>query len=321
MSFFKQLFSAGAVSCLFVAAGSAAPVYTFVSLAGPTSNSYFRGIDNAGEVTGGYADFSTSPFTSSEFIRNVDGGHTIFSVSAPGHSAVAASINNAGAVTGYGSLAPGSEGYVRAADGTITYVGNPTPGANLRSMGTNVSGYSVGNYIYPNEGVRGYFTDAAGFHSFAAGTFQPNAINDLGQITGDNGLTSFLQNADGTSVTFTSADGNGLSPKSINNLGVVAGIHFDSVNKQHGFIRATDGTIQYLDVSIDGVVADTTSIYGINDWGVISGQYQTNTGTVYGFIGTPDTLNESATPEPGTWTMLAGAGFLFAFVANRRRTR
>lgn len=308
--------------CIFAATAVASPVYTYMSFVGPAGSGSIsvRGNNNAGDVTGYYFTF-TGGLAAHEYIRHADGTFTNFSVTTVGNSATAESINNDGAVAGFGSF-PGvqnQEGYIRAADGSVTIIPQRTPGAPINPYALNDNGNTAGTYFVPFQGVTGYFTDGSGFHTLTIGGLPADAygMNNGGQVVGVNGSSSFIYNADGTSTLFTGPAGESLEARSINNAGVAAGILYDAVNNAHGFIRYADGSIQ----QIDAPFGQTTKIYGINDLGQVSGEYFIDDGTTrgtFGFIGTPDSLD---TPEPATLATIGGGLVGLGLCLRRRSTK
>lgn len=86
----------------------------------------------------------------------------------------------------------------------------------------------------------------------------------------------------------------------INNLGEVVGTYFDTDGYQHGFVRLPDlmPGRQPLYLSFDVPNAGRnkifdyelgtglgTSAYGLNDWGLVTGQYADKNGVGHGYIG------------------------------------
>jgi hypothetical protein len=125
-------------------------------------------------------------------------------------------------------------------------------------------------------------------------------INNVGVITGwvtdnNNGTHGFVGTPDGG---FTDFDAPGANPvvgctcaNGINDLGVVAGYDIDTNSVGHGFVRAPDGRISIFDDSQPpagtGAGQGTFGV-GINDLGVITGQYVDGNTVGHGFVRTPD---------------------------------
>jgi hypothetical protein len=114
----------------------------------------------------------------------------------------------------------------------------------------------------------------------------PMAINSKNVITGeytaDDGTShGFFGLATGTMTTFDApgagtGSGVGTFPAAINKSGVIAGHYTDT--KEHGFVRANDGTFQTFDV----VSGTDTAPVAINDRGTVTGS-----GAGGGFVRTP----------------------------------
>jgi hypothetical protein len=126
------------------------------------------------------------------------------------------------------------------------------------------------------------------------------AINGKSVITGhyvDGGGVShgFIGSATGTISTFDAPDAGtdpteGTTPTAINAAGVVAGYY--TTNKQHGFVRASDGTIQEFDI---GLGNDTTPV-AINNKGVVTGS-----AALSGFVRTPNgNITQFSAPSAAT---------------------
>lgn len=86
----------------------------------------------------------------------------------------------------------------------------------------------------------------------------------------------------------------------INNWGEVVGTYFDTDGYQHGFVRLPDlcpgWDPIYIPFDVPGASRNKifqyelgtglgTSGYGINDWGVVVGQYADNNGVGHGYVG------------------------------------
>jgi hypothetical protein len=174
------------------------------------------------------------------------------------------SINAAGDVTGfYGDTNSVFHGFVRAADGTMTYP-------------IDAPGAGTGNFY---------------------GTF-PISINAVGDITGmcietNNALRGFMRTADGTIIPIDvpgagTGDNQGTLPFSINDLRVITGIYKDNSALRHGFVRAADGRITTFDVKGAGTTGSVqgqgTQPISINSLGDITGFYVGANGGFHGFI-------------------------------------
>ena len=140
-----------------------------------------------------------------------------------------------------------------------------------------------------------------------AGTGQgtiPAGINNAGAITGtvtdnENGTHGFVGTLAGGFIDFDAPGADpvvgGTNPAGINDLGVVAGFDFDTNSVGHSFVRTPDGRITILDDSQPpaGIPAGTgayqgTFFEGINDLGVIVGQYVDGNYVPHGLVRAPD---------------------------------
>jgi len=123
-------------------------------------------------------------------------------------------------------------------------------------------------------------------------------INLEGTITGyvtdnNNATHGFVRSPDGR---FTNFDAPGADPivgctcpNSINDLGVIAGSSIDTGGVSHGFARSPDGVIIIFDDSQlpSGTAANQgTMPVGINDFGVITGNYVDGNNLSHGFVRT-----------------------------------
>ena len=192
------------------------------------------------------------------------------------------SINAAGDVTGfYGDTNSVFHGFVRAANGTMTYPID-APGA-----GTGVF----------------------------QGTF-PISINAVGDITGmcidtNNALQGFTRTADGTITPIDvpgagTGNNQGTLPFSINTAGVITGIYKDKSALRHGFVRAANGPITTFDVKGAGTTGSAqgqgTQPLSINSVGDITGFYVAANGGFHGFVRAADGTITAPIDVPGAGT-------------------
>jgi uncharacterized membrane protein len=228
-------------------------------------NSHFstfaRGMNNGGQVTGFYFDFSniTHGFvkTGSSFASFDDPSATI--------GTFAAGINTSGQVVGSYVDNPSqiSHGFIKTGNTFENFDFPPTPGLSS----------TFANAINNLGQVAGYYTDISG--------------DDFAFVkTGKSFAT-----IDGPPGTFTSAFG-------INDLGQVSGSYFDPVTfTNHGFVE-TGGSLATLDDPFPGVVS--TYVQGINNLGQVTGFATDQFGAfLVSFVATPST-GPSEVPEPGT---------------------
>src|SRR5712692_1111067 len=184
------------------------------------------------------------------------------------------------------------------------------------ALGLNTGGDIVG-FFRNSTGVHGFLVNKGGLMSFTTIDFPgatftlATAINDSGQIVGLHGDSAFVDHAFVRSPagTFTAvADVPGAVDSdswAIDNTGRIAGFYDEfgraALNNDftlpngrdfpfpaatlHGFLR--DGS-SITRVNISGVSGGiNTCIFGINDSGVIVGQYDSPDGRTHGFVGTP----------------------------------
>jgi len=84
----------------------------------------------------------------------------------------------------------------------------------------------------------------------------------------------------------------------VNNFGVIAGWYLDpDGSRDHGFIRSADG-LSYTSIDFPGSGVMSTSVYGINDEGDVSGTYYD--GSLHGFIRTSNGVYTSINLGPHT---------------------
>ncbi len=209
-------------------------------------------------------------------------------------------ISNTGYVVGsYFNLDPGvSPAYIRNPDGSFVQPLNDpadtTDSPRTRAFGINAAGVVVGDSFAPSGFEQGFLYDGSFTTYTVPGALKTTVfgINDHGDIVGQVvpppcciANDAFIQiGADPLVILNLSAD---LTvARGINNLGYVVGTFFDTQNR--GFIRAPDGSITVID--FPGSVS--TTLTGINDFGVIVGDYRTADDVLlrHGFYGTPGNL-------------------------------
>lgn len=187
------------------------------------------------------------------------------------------------------------------AKGGITYttfdVGSAIPGA----VDTNVTGLTA-TASTPGL-VVGTYQDSAGRHGFIA-------------HTGANFAITSIQTID----IAGSAD---VHVTSVNSAGTISGYYLGTDNVEHGFIRASDGTLTVLDEP-DAVPAASSSTFAGPPFysdpffgGTFPGQVTVN-GTVIGFYSIADTsgntvLHGFTWTAPGTWTTVDAPNALTSY--------
>jgi probable HAF family extracellular repeat protein len=227
----------------------------FITIQPPgSSSSYLEGINDKGEMVGGYCDtVNCGGITVQHGFLYKSGKYTKLDYPIAGTPLAAFGINNLGQVVG---------GYC--------------PGLTTCS-----GGISPSNHAFLLKG--GAFTTLD--YPGAIGT-QANAINDAGTIVGFYEEHSTQQhgymylNGVFTQLDFPGA--NWTYPAGINNAGTVAGSFQDRNYIVHGFIYS-GGVFTQIDVPN----AFSTAIGGINNKGEITAGADMNNSTVGNFIGTP----------------------------------
>ena len=225
-------------------------------------------------------------------------------------------------------------GFVRAADGTITFPID-VPGAQGTDPGSiNTAGDITGGYQDTGGVSHGFLRTAAGvittFDAPGAGTggdpvhgttgFSINTADTIAGAFPDTSgvIHGFVRTKDGTLKTFDApgaakagwlarftADGKGPSLLgtagiSINTAGVITGGYIDTSAVAHGFVRAANGTITTFDApgAGTGTLQGTAGI-SINTAGVITGTYFDANGVAHGFVRLlPKTTTTTLTSSP-----------------------
>jgi hypothetical protein len=246
-----------------------------------------NGINNNGQIVGG------------GYLRDPDG--TVHSINFSGGSEgviygwnvfLGSGINDLGQIVGSGVL--------REPDGTIESFSVPN-GAIItgisnsgRVVGTVPNGFSLcgfGSCGIVGD-LNGNFTAFhAVFETFAYG------INNRGQVVGltQNAETAFLRNPDGHILTFGVSFPFYGAAFGINDNGQMVGAYsVDQGDHVHGLLYQSD----FSQEQIDYPGADFTFLNGINNNGVIIGQYSSRGGSSGGFFLTP-------VPEPTSLLLLS----------------
>ncbi len=230
-------------------------------------------------------------------------GQTFVTFNANGDTYVL-SINAGGAVVGSACGVDSCNGYVRAADGTITTFYGPT--SFIFPTGINRKGSITGIYFDNTDTYAYSFLRKPGgqiisFGKSGAAYAQANAINNSGVITGTHNSYGFLRAADGTITKFQPHGALRTVPTAINENGDIAGYYWQTVNTAHGFLRMADGTITSFDIPN----ASVTQAWGINRKDAIVGSYSGN-GTMGGFERTPGSKIKTFTFDGSTGTQASG---------------
>jgi probable HAF family extracellular repeat protein len=270
-------------------------IYSFTTIDVPGAlDTFASGINNRGQIVGGFTDPRTSPFNA-----YVDTGGSFTTI---GVSGTASGINDIGQIVGSLQGGPrGSSGFVDTG-GSITTISAPGVPFTFVS-GINNSGQIVGTA----EGLLGFssgFVDMGGSFTFISGSTSASGINNSGQIVGSFGLYS-----GGTFTTISVPGALSTEARGINDSGQIVGTYGDS-GTGHGFV---DIGGSFTTIDVPGAI--TTSALGINNSGQIVGFFQDATGNNHGFLATP-----VATPEPSSLlTSATCLVALFAMACSRKR--
>lgn len=285
------------------------------------------GINSAGQVVGTY---STSGGQQHAFLWSAG---TFSSVDVAGASMTfVRGVNAAGATVGqtYDASSGKFTGYLRAADGTVTYLTDP--GADrLAPNAINDSGTVVGQYYMTGFADRLPFQYSGGTVTLlpaatdTAFSTVPQAISAGGAVAGyydesagSHGFVEYASSYETIDVP--------LSPSTrlsgVDDLGNVVGQFQDVFGQYHGFWRTPSGVFNLIDIA----GASQTTVFGLNSSGLVAGYFTDATGT-HGFIGTPTAeaipddffIKPTVVPEPST--LLCGGLALALTLATTRRRR
>jgi probable HAF family extracellular repeat protein len=176
------------------------------------------------------------------------------------------------------------------------------PTFGTRCRGINDSGQIVGVYFDPAFHRHGFLFRDGAFSTFdfpGAPLTLPRSINNSGQIVGsyllaDRLLHGFLL-AGGSFTPIDVPGARETDAADINNAGEIVGAYRDANNHVHAF-RLAGGV--FTTVRLPGVTQnsngpvlfdlnDYVGIFGINDWGAITGTFLGRDGNFHGFIGVP----------------------------------
>jgi uncharacterized membrane protein len=317
LSFFTLalLISFGAQGCSGGSAGGQnnpppPPVFTTIDAPGAANvagrGTFGMSINAAGDVVGAFTDASDLVHG---FIRTSSG--VITTVDAPGAGAtppegtVVRAINTSGAVAGYYDGPNINEhSYIRTSDGTLTEFDPPTT-LGSGALCINDNGAVAGG-SFDLSGHHGFVRDADGSFSVIDPTGTPSTtetvftsqINSGGAVAGyytDATLVfhGFLRDGSGV-ITILDAPGAGTTANTgtqisdINSHGVmVGGIAVgivNGVNTTHSFMLSADGTYTFFEPT----QAVSSFAEGINDNGVVVGEYRDTALIRHGYIRQPD---------------------------------
>jgi hypothetical protein len=275
------------------------------------------GINPEGAITGSYYDVN---FVAHGFVRAKNGAIATFD--APGAVAgmigtLPSDINPPGAITGYYYDANFvGHAFLRDKNGVLTTFDAPGAGTTGDFPGTfgvciTPDGTIVGVYTDVNSGSHGFLRTSDGTFTtfdppgqiaiFVAFSFGKNLyINPDGLITGTyfetisgnpfgGNYRVFVRALDGTFTTFDAATYPPCCiwsfPSGITPAGAITGSFNDGYQINHGFLRASDGTVTTLDVPGAGIrINQGTAPLGITPAGEIMGLYIDANGVTHGFL-------------------------------------
>jgi predicted membrane protein len=217
-------------------------------------------------------------------------------------------MNAAQQITGYYvDAASVPQGFVRAANGTITTFDAPGSAANFygtMAASINAAGVIVGSYSDASEVFHSFIRAADGaittFGVAGAGTagYQGDwaaSINASGTVVEsyvdqENRTHGYLRAAGGAITTFDAPSGDGgdpcpaTHPASINAVGTVVGNCSLGLNLELGFIRAVNGGI----TTFEAEGREPTDAETINETGAITGYlYDPARDVLHGFVRDP----------------------------------
>lgn len=208
-------------------------------------------INSEEAVIGYYADANAALHG---FLRDRSG--TFTDIDVPGSTCASfftictlpASINPAGAITGFYCDAFTCHGFLRDRNGTFTV--DP-----LGSL------FTQANSINPAGAITGSYCDLVSCYGF-------------------------LRDRDGTFTTFNAPGAvYGTAPQGINPAGAITGVYYDVNFTSHGFLRAPDGT--FAAAPIDPAGSIYTNPVGIDPAGAVTGYYQDASYVLHGFLRNP----------------------------------
>lgn len=302
----KYLFCA-ALGVLSLSSGAAtAGSYTLITpYSGAGASTGVLGINDAGFMTGSIynADGSIDGF-----IRSPTGVYSTFTA---GAQTFGRNISNSNSIAGFATDSSGvvatDTTFVRASDGVITDLTNPTTSAALHgfAQGQNASGAVVGDYYFSSGGHtyrHGFelsgstFTDISVGPSFTQRTMA-RGINDAGVIVGFTsalGVTRGFVDTAGV-ITFVidpdPANSGTTVLQDINNAGLAVGGFVDAAGNSHAF---EFNTLTDTFTNLTPPTGTNYDAFGINGLGQV---VLTGDGGNYLY----DPLG---VPEPGTWVLM-----------------
>jgi probable HAF family extracellular repeat protein len=260
--------------------------YQTIEVPAARTHTYALGINNRGQIAGGYDDPSVDGPGGMihGFVRKRGGQLVRFDVPAA-IGTVANKINDHGEVVG-GSLDTAANVGALGSDGFLLRHGRFTklrvPGSiETQAVGINNHGRVVGEYIDASGVFHGFLWHKGRFTTIDGPDGTSGAvsdINDHGQMVGaytdaDGGLRGFPLSK-GVYRTFAAPDASITLPSDINNHGQIVGVTgSDRVGTDaHGFVLRNGVRGPFTRVDVPG--APGTIARGIDDHGRIVGLYE-----------------------------------------------
>jgi hypothetical protein len=299
--------------------------YRFTRIDGPAPNAdgtHLAGINNRGVITGLVFDAS---YNEQGFLGIPGHAFTTFgvpngSVAFVPHQANLSGINDNGQIVGY---VPGLASFLFEIDqGRLITFPVPTRLVHATARALNDANAIVGSF--PNGSkTSGYILDIHNNLTVIDATVQTNwtaatGINNAGTVVGQYLVTTsrglatagFLRTSAGRITllpTPTRIGGLTLAPEgihynAINDLGDTVGSFVDVNSNHHGFVRDAAGNFTVIDFPL---ALETSGLIGINNSGVLAGNFIGFDGSDHGFLATPTPTptptHASATPAtPGS---------------------
>ncbi|MGH8093133.1 MAG: hypothetical protein ACREIF_06640 [Chthoniobacterales bacterium] len=190
---------------------------------------------------------------------------------AAGQGTFSSGINLLGSTTGFVHDANDARhGFLRAPNGTFTIFDDPAAGTCTTSCGT------IGN----GQGTRAY---AINLFGQVTGFFTDNSARCHGYVRAPNGTFTQIDAPDAGTGPFPQGTfPSEFTPMGLNLLGVITGFYVDANSVQHGFVRASNGSI----TEFDPTGSIFTNPNAIDDLGDITGFYVDASGVGHGFLRT-----------------------------------
>jgi hypothetical protein len=162
-------------------------------------------------------------------------------------------------------------------------------GGTTQASGINSSGTIVGTFLQVSGGssaFHGYFDNGGTFTQFDVGgpvSTGVLGINNQGDFVGNFGSVSqpnqSYMDIGGQLTEFTVFGAPTSDAEGINGADQIVGLFTDAGGVTHGYLRQPGGSL----VAIDFPGSLLTEAFGINDFGVISGEYKASDGTFSAF--------------------------------------